>query len=372
MRRLLAGIALGLVASFVLVQLAGRLHGHPRARTRLVAEDPSAPLAKVAIHYAPSADRVALPVWRQLFAVLPAKVEVEVEVTAQADYDRFLRLLQGTPHLERFHPVVVGAPITTWSRDRYAALVDDAGRGAILAPPRIETPFVGRAGDARSPDAISRALYHRDAHVANIVFEGGDLAATPRWLFADVNLAARNVGRAAADRDSIERELALRFGQDVVWLGDAVGDVPRHHIMMYMMPLDDHTVAVGDVRAGMALLAHEPAGGALALDDVELEARRFDRAAELLAARGFHVARVPVLVLEGAGSYVTYTNALFDRRDGKRVVYLPTYELPALDRAAQRFYETQGFEVHPIDVASIYRLNGSLGCLVNVLARSQP
>ena len=24
---------------------------------------------------------------------------------------------------------------------------------------------------------------------------------------------------------------------------------------------------------------------------------------------------------------------------------------------------------HPIDVASIYRLNGSLGCLVNVLAR---
>jgi len=140
--------------------------------------------------------------------------------------------------------------------------------------------------------------------------------------------------------------------------------------MMYMMPLDDHTIAVGDVHAGMELLGHEPAGSSLELDDTAIEARRFDRAAELLAARGFRVVRVPVLVLAGAGSYVTYTNALFDRTAaGKRVVYMPTYSLPALDQAAQRFYEQQGFEVHPIDVTPIYRLNGSLGCLVNVLAR---
>ena len=73
----------------------------------------------------------------------------------------------------------------------------------------------------------------------------------------------------------------------------------------------------------------------------------------------------------GAGSYVTYTNALFDRRGAQRIVYLPTYALPALDAAAQHVYEAQGFEVHPIDVSPIYRLNGSLGCLVNVLARGE-
>jgi hypothetical protein len=50
-------------------------------------------------------------------------------------------------------------------------------------------------------------------------------------------------------------------------------------------------------------------------------------------------------------------------------VYLPTYALPVLDLAAQHFYESQGFEVHPIDVSSIYKLDGSLGCLVNVLQR---
>jgi hypothetical protein len=73
--------------------------------------------------------------------------------------------------------------------------------------------------------------------------------------------------------------------------------------MMYAVPLDDRTVAVGDVRAGLALLGDTP----LSLDDATLQARRFDRAAELLAAHGFEVARIPALVLAGGGSFVTYT-----------------------------------------------------------------
>ena len=163
------------------------------------------------------------------------------------------------------------------------------GRAAAVAPPRTEAVFASRAGDARSPYALSQALYHRDPQVADIVFEGGDLAATPRWIFADANLVARNVGRGAADRASIEAELHRRFGQELVWLGAAAVDVPRHHIMMYAVPLDDQTVAVGDVRAGVALLG----ASRLLLDDVAVQARRFDHAAELLAARGFRIVRVP-------------------------------------------------------------------------------
>ena len=366
MRKLLAGIAAGFVASVLILRVVGLARGHATPTTRLVAEDASARLSRIAIHYAPAADRQAFAIWKQLFAVLPARVEVDVEVAAPQDFDRLMHLLAGTPHLERFHPVVVRAAITTWSRDRYAALVDGGGRGAILAPPRVETVSVARAGDARSPNAISRALYHRDARVADIVFEGGDLAATPHLVFADVNLQARNLGRAAADRPSIEHELHRRFAQQIVWLGTAAGDVPQHHIMMYMVPLDDHTVAVGDLRAGVALLG----ASELPLADVEVEARRFDRAAGELVARGFRVVRPPVVMLAGGRSYITYTNALFDRRDdGTRVVYMPTYSQPALDRAGAEFWRAQGYEVHPIDVTSIYRLNGSLGCLVNVLAR---
>jgi len=372
----LAAIALGIVASVLLVR-------HHRVDVRLVAEDPSAPLKRIAIHYAPNADRVALGVWKQLFAVLPASVEVEVEVGQASDFDRLIRELAGTPNLGRLHPVVVGAPITTWSRDRYAALDD----GSILAPPLVEA--ADRAGDARSPAAISRALYHQEPRVAGFAFEGGDLAATPHFVFADANLARRNLARGNdVDRGTIEQELRHRLSQELIWLGDKPGDVPQHHIMMYMMPLDDTTVAVGDVRAGVKLLAHEPAGESLELDDVEVQAARFDRAAQLLAAKGFHVVRVPALVLDGGGSFVTYTNALFDRtappsggaasrgeaplgdRHGaRRVVYLPTYGLPALDRAAEELYANLGFDVHPIDVSAIYQLDGSLGCLVNVLAR---
>ena len=358
----LAAIALGLVASVLLAR-------HHHRDVRLVAEDPSAPLSRIAIHYAPNADRVALGVWKQLFAVLPASVEVEVEVGQIDDFARLVRELGDTPHLGRLHPVVVGAPITTWSRDRYAALDD----GSILAPPRVES--ADRAGDARSPAAISLALYNQQPRVAGFAFEGGDLAATPHFVFADANLAARNRARGGdVDRASIEQELHHRLSQELIWLGDARGDVPEHHIMMYMMPLDDTTVAVGDVRAGVALLGREPAGDSLDLDDVDVQAKRFDRAAELLAQHGFHVVRVPALVLDGGGSFVTYTNALFDRTappsgGATRIVYLPTYALPALDHAAEQFYEQQGFEVHPIDVSPIYQLNGSLGCLVNVLAR---
>ena len=371
MRKLLAGVALGLVASIAVVRLAACVFHRGPEPARLVAEDASAPLSRVAIHYAPAFDSAALPIWTQLFAQLPAAVEVEVEVAKLADFDRLIRALgaAGTPHLERLHPVVVGAAITTWSRDRYAALAFDAGGGEILAPPRVEAAYADRAGDARSAAAISDALYHRAPRTAGFAFEGGDLAATPHLVFADANLAARNLGRNAADRASISRELHVRLAQDLIWLGDAPGDVPRHHIMMYMMPLDDGTVAVGDVRAGVALLGREPAGDGLELDDVDVQARRFDHAAELLAARGFHVVRVPALVLAGGGAFVTYTNALFDRRGAQKIVYLPTYRLPELDRAAIAFYEQQGFEVHPIDVSTIYKLDGSLGCLVNVLAR---
>lgn len=369
MRRIALGIAIGLVVSVAILRVLAPARGRAVTTTRLVAEDASAPLRRIAIHYAPSADRAALPVWTQLFTALPASVDVHVEVAAAPDFERFVGKMTaaGVPHLERFHPVVVGTTITTWARDRYAALVDDRGQGSILAPPRSETPFASRAGDARSPYAISQALYRREPRIADILFEGGDLAATPRWLFVDANLVARNVGRGAADRATMEAELHRRFAQEVVWLGDTVGEVPRHHIMMYAVPLDDRTVAVGDVRAGVALLGDTP----LLLDDIAVQAPRFDRAAQLLATRGFEVVRVPALVLAGGGSFATYTNALFDRRsDGTRVVYLPTYALPALDAGARRFYEAHGFEVRPIDVSAIYRRNGSLGCLVNVIARS--
>jgi hypothetical protein len=370
----ISGVGAGIATSIAIVLVIAAVDRPARSHDRLVPEDASGHLHRIAIHYAPNIDARALPVWRQLFHALPADVDVEVAVTAPADFARFTAAMRraGIDHLERFHAHVVNHPLTTWSRDRMASLEDADGRGiAVLSPPRIETPNPARAGDWDAPFAIARDVYHAAPRISPYVFEGGDFAASQHVVFADANLVGRNLGRGVDGINStvahLQSAVARSFGGDtLVWLGEAAGDVPEHHIMMYAVPLDDRHALVGDVREGLALagdgVAHDP--------DVATQAARFDRVAMLLAARGIAVTRVPVVVLPGAGSYVTYTNALFDRDASGPIVYLPTYEQPALDARAAEIYRQLGYRVVPIDVSTIYTLDGSLGCLVNVMERS--
>ena len=78
-----------------------------------------------------------------------------------------------------------------------------------------------------------------------------------------------------------------------------------------------------------------------------------DPVADLLMARGNRIVRVPP----------AYTGALVDHeRDGTRVMYLPTFGVPA-DGEARALFEREGFVVHPIDVAAMGEL------CVRVLAR---
>ena len=364
-----AGVAAGVVASAACALAVGAAMRAPASHARLVPEDASGHLRRVAIHYVPGMDARALPVWRQLFRALPPDVEIEVAVPDARDFAHFTAAMKdaGVDRLARFHPVVVGHPITTWSRDRMASLEGADGRGdAVLAPPRIATATGGRAGDWDAPFAIAHDVYGAAPQVAPIVFEGGDFAASAHVVFADDNLIARNLGRTDATVDHLRDAVAQMFpGDRLVWLGDATGEVPVHHFMMYAVPLDDTRVLVGDVAAGLALAGDAVPHAADTAGDIA----RFDRVAALLAAKGFEVTRVPVVVLPGAGSYVTYTNALFDRDARGPVVYLPTYGVPALDGAATARYQQLGYRVVPIDVSTIYTLNGSLGCLVNVMDR---
>lgn len=359
--RLLAGTLAGTLVSVLVVLTLGLFSSPAAPRHRLVPEDASGTLRRIAIHYVPAMDRRVLPVWRELFAKLPADLEVVVAVEREGDFARFVtRMREEGVALGRFRSAVVGRQLTTWSRDRMASLEGDR----ILSPRRVATGSGPRAGDWEAPFAIARDVYRARPAVADLVFEGGDLAASRSFLFADANLLGRNLGRGDATRAHLEGVLRRTFSQEVIWLGDARGDVPEHHIMMYMVPLDDRRVLVGDVRLGQQL-----APGVTADPAASAHAARFDRVAAQLAARGFEVHRIPVVVLPGAGSYVTYTNALFDRDATGPIVYLPTYRVPALDRAATDSYTALGFRVVPIDVSTVYTMNGSLGCLVNVMAR---
>ena len=51
MTRIALGIAAGLAVSAIVVAVGGIVRGPRHPHTRLVAEDPSAPLARIAIHY---------------------------------------------------------------------------------------------------------------------------------------------------------------------------------------------------------------------------------------------------------------------------------------------------------------------------------
>jgi len=360
--RTLAGTFVGVVASIAIVMVIAALRRAP-SPPRLVPEDASGPLRHIAIHYTPAQNAEALPVWRRLFRALPATVRVSVAVERAEDFTAFVDHMRaaGVRGVDRFERSVVGHAITTWSRDRMAALAEPAG---VLSPPRVTTASGRRAGDWDAPFAIARDVYAAQPRIAGLVFEGGDFAASRTHVFADANLIGRNLGRGDATRAHLEATLRRTFAQDIVWLGDNPGDIPEHHIMMYMVPLDERRVLVGDVRLGARLAPDTDADA-----DRAGHAKRFDHVAALLAARGFEVHRVPVVVLPGAGSYVTYTNALFDSDASGPVVYLPTYGIPALDEAAEDSYVALGYRVVPIDVSTIYRLNGSLGCLVNVMAR---
>ena len=357
--RAVAGMFAGAIVSAVLVMVISALHREPPL-PRLVPETASGALQRIAIHYVPAQDAQALPVWQQLFRVLPPSVKVVVAVERAEDFTQFLAHMRGT-RTERFSSAIVGHAITTWSRDRMAALEAPAG---ILSPPRVSTSSGRRAGDWDAPFAITRSVYDATPRIANLVFEGGDLAASRTYVFADANLIGRNLARGDATRAHLEDVLAHTFSQKVIWLGDNPGEIPEHHIMMYMVPLDEHRVLVGDPRLG-----HELAPAVDADAAFEDHVARFDHVASLLTAQGFAVTRIPVVVLPGAGSYVTYTNALFDRDESGPIVYLPTYGIPELDDTASDLYASLGYRVIEIDVSTIYRLNGSLGCLVNVMSR---
>ena len=323
-----------------------RDHGHPH--TRLVAEDASAaaeadrdPLRAV------GGWRRARRVWKQLFAVLPGDIDVEVEVAQRARLRSAASRCSPRDAASRSHASgrrrcadhhVVARSLRGARRRSTAAARSSRRRGSNR---RSSTAPAMRVRRMRSRGALSPRCADRE-HRVRRRRPRGDAGAT--CSPTSTSPRATSAARKPTVRRSSTSSTA-RFGQTLIWLGDVLGDVPRHHIMMYMVPLDDHTIAVGDVRGGRRAALRSIARPRRRRRS---QARRFDHAAELLAARGFkRRARARRSCSPAAGSFVTYTNALFDRRGDQRIVYLPTYAQPALDDAAQSFYEAQGFEVHP-------------------------
>jgi hypothetical protein len=248
--------------------------------------------------------------------------------------------------------------MTAWARDRWLALgPGDDGETTLLAPAAEDgaDAWPARAGDHRIAGDLAAALPHVRARTSGLVFDGGDFVADAETVFVSPRVARRNRGLAPAD---LRRRLADALGRRVVLLDDA----PDHHAGMYLMPVGNRTVLVGDPAHARRVL-----GNAVPLDADWSAATqaRFDAVARVAAAAGYRVVRMPVAPGRDGRTWLTALNAILDGG----TAFVPVFGVASLDEASAEVWRGVGYRVRPVDCTATYRHFGSLRCLVNVLAR---
>jgi hypothetical protein len=201
---------------------------------------------------------------------------------------------------------------------------------------------------------------------------------TSRRVLFDVNLFARNRSRGFRSAEELRDRMKSILGRDVVMLGKEPGDVPRHHMSMYMALLDGGVALVGDPEAGARLVGRgyvpgessPESGEPLRADFSHETTARFDRAAAELDAAGFRVVRIPTVPFDDK-TYFAYTNGVYETRAGRRVAWVPQFGATELDAAAREVYARLDYHVIPVSVRGVYAQHGTIGCLVNVLSRAE-
>lgn len=397
MTRLVA-LALGLVGALVVVGAQAH-HQEPfKAPPIAVVREDSSALAEVLVHYVASDEDRIRDSYRDFLGTLDASTRiVAVHPSGEgAQMDAFFKDVAPAAAL-RVQALEVKTPLSIWSKDRALVLSGAAGAATtpgtapvtFLIPPKPRPGESGRPLDWDIVPAVAAALPDRfKTQELPIAFDAGDFTVVGKRVLFDANLYERNRGRGYPSAASFKARVAALMGRDVVMLGAAAGDVPRHHMSMYMAPLVGSdpahpTMLVGDPAAGAKLVGPNFMPGERGLESKKmLEAdtspetqAKFDRAAHDLALAGFNVERIPTIAFEDK-TYFAYTNGITETRAGKKIAWVPSFAsgddplVADLDTAARTVYERLGYEVRPVAVRKLFTSHGTIGCVVNVLRRS--
>ena len=378
MKRFLA-VALGLVVAALVLRWSVRpvvsMRPAPLVTAPLVADDVGA-LAEVLVHYVPESEAQIEPSYRDFLGTLPASTRVVVvHPTGAEEKARAFLARIGTKAQTRLVPVTTRLGI--WSKDRALVLGGESDRTMLLVPAKPRPGESGRPQDWNIVPAVVAAMPdHLAYRELPIAFDAGDFAIADDRVLYDVNLYDRNRGRGYPSPVAFHERLKTMLGRDALMLGSSAGDVPRHHMSMYMAPIGGNEVLVGDPAAGAELVGRDYRPGERSpetnepfVSDTSPETvARFEHAANDLHRLGFRVVRIPTLTFDPK-TYFAYTNGVFETRDGARHVWMPVFDVPALDDAARAVYVSLGFTVHPVHVRALYPQHGTIGCVVNVLAR---
>lgn len=332
-------------------------------------------IVELAIQFHRPGHELFLPVFAEVLGALSPGTTVHV-VVADAEDERLFEAARrrwfprgGGPRVRYAH---AGRPITSWMRDRLAVLESDPP--ILLAP---DAPMPGdpaRVNDWWVPWTLREHLGDATLRRTRYVFEGGDLIGDARSVYVATPLFERNRG---VDPEGLAAALSADLGRPVVRLG-TTGPVPDHHVGMFLTPLGDGRVAWGDPDAALRALgwsegeARAPVVGGerFAIDLSPERLERFRRVGRELEAAGVETVALPLLPGAIGRAFLSYDNVLLDRREDGDHVLLPVYGVRTLDEAAISAWRALGYVVHPIDVAMIFRLGGSVRCLVAPLRRA--
>jgi hypothetical protein len=319
-----------------------------------------------------SGSTIVWPVYRQFLGYQPAGVTVYMVCPGQQDFSE----IQGQiGQLQcKIIPIFTGHPITTWARDRWVQLAPASPGGAItLLAPKGELQqenWPQRAGDSHVAEDIAGFLAPSvRADRSSLYFDGGDLLADEKFVFVTPAVLRRNLQHTVADRQELIDRLQNDLHRPVILMDDA----PDHHAGMYMMAIGTGRMLVGDPSLAAPLLdATDPTLTAMTggPDFTPQAQKRFDAVAKLATDHSCQVTRIPIIPGQNGKQYLTYVNVIMDIRDGRSIVFMPTYrDQPKLNAAAQGVWESLGYQVYPIDCTTLWPQGGTLHCLVNVLER---
>ncbi len=376
------GVAIGLVTGAVILILTGGGERRTSPLSGPILSECDGHLRELVIHYEPSAKEIVTPVYRDFLGALQPDVTVHVICPNRVAFDDLATTIGDAKC--RLNPVIVGHPMTTWSRDRWVALTPAAhNRATTLWSPRSEAAeeiWPARAGDERVGQDIARALTPSvRARRSSLYFDGGDFLADGENVFVVPRLLPRNLQHTVRNRAELLATLGAELKRRVILLEES----PDHHAAMFMVAAGNRQMLVGDPSLGRKLILAERKtedgsvttgfmnlpGGA---DFTEETQHLFDAVAVQCAALGYRVVRLPVVPACDSRTYLTYVNVLIDQQGRRRIVYLPFYRgAELLNETARTVWKSLGYEVRPVDCTSTYRHFGCLHCLVNVIRRDR-
>ena len=386
--RVLVGGMFGVLTVLFGIALVGHAHVEPVVQTehRTLLPEAEGAIVHVVMHWTPGADALLSRPYADFLQALDPSVKVTffvprgMPVHQHKQFERRITAIDPSRNLlGRVEQVEVDGPITAWSKDR--ALVGQKesvnGQAHLIIPAEPTLEWKERHNDWKSVSSVTAnypALFKLDTSPFD--FDAGDIAVARGVAIIDSNLLEKNRRRGYSNLPQLAGRLGEYLKMQVVTLGHEWGDTPRHHLSMYMTPLAGNHVLVGDPRAAASIVGEHFVPGDLGVENQEpLEAdfslasiERFDRAKQELKSQGFDVTPIVNVPFDDK-TYLSYTNGVFEVRGGRKIAYVPAYDLPALDDAAQQAYRKLGWDVVPIHVRALYPFHGTIGCVVNVLSR---